>query len=258
MDLTRVYWIQKAVGTGILKFAWNKSNVIFRHCAALVIENWANINYALHNACKWKLTRLINLHKGRPWLMFARSIRRVVFRSHDKSQCAALLKTTMGKAHGALSYQYFSMFFFLAEYWKQPQFFPQALIYLVIALVVVGACGGQSSVILGTNCHVRIRAWEKEGRDNAAAWGVHSRKAFHPNFFFFFFFGKSIVACLAQPLFPRTFSKITCSCAPVTSGHYLDLEIIIVKFRWTILQQHVKFASCVTIKVRDRRHGVLQ
>lgn len=44
--------------------------------------------------------------------MFARSIRRVVFRGHDKSQCAALLKTTMGKAHSALSYQYFSMFFF--------------------------------------------------------------------------------------------------------------------------------------------------
>lgn len=50
---------------------------------------------------------------------------------------------------------------FSAEYWKQPQFFPQALIYLVIASVVVGACGGQSSVMLGTNRHVRMRSLRK-------------------------------------------------------------------------------------------------
>lgn len=46
---------------------------------------------------------------------------------------------------------------------------------------------------------------------------VYPREALHPNFSFFLF-GKSIVACSAQPLFPRTFSGITCSRVPVTSG----------------------------------------
>jgi len=74
-------------------------------------------------------------------------------------------------------------------------------------------------------------------------------EAFHPNFSFTLFLGKFTVACSAQPLFPRTFSGIACSRAPVTSGGSLDLEIIIAKFRQTILQRHVKLASYVIIKV---------
>jgi len=68
-----------------------------------------------------------------------------------------------------------------------------------------------------------------------------------------FFFGKFIVACSAQPLFPRTFSGITCSRAPVISGGCLDLEIIIAKFRQTILQACQACPLCNHQSTRDRR-----
>lgn len=93
-------------------------------------------------------------------------------------------------------------------------------------------------------------AWEKEGRDNAAARGVLSR-SFSTLIFFYFFGGEGKVhSCMLDETAISTNFLRNYLLAPVTSGRCLDLEIITVKFRRTILQQRVKLTSCVTIKVR--------
>lgn len=141
------------------------------------------------------------------------------------SRCAALLETSGGRWESVTcvcvvsthtvtitSHIYARVCFFFAEYWKQPRFFPQALIYFAMALVVVGPCvcvwWSDFRNARRTGRHVRMQGLtEKKKR---AITHSRVRHIYTPGeaslkclfFFLSLSFGNFALACPAQPLFP--------------------------------------------------------
>lgn len=119
--------------------------------------------------------------------MFAMSIRHVVFRGHDKSRCAALLKTTTGKVHGARPVTAFLYGFFFFR-------------GIVEAATILSASFNSSRDSLsGCWCvwwsefrnarHQPLCADTKSEKKKGAItrlYEVYSREASHPNFSFVF------------------------------------------------------------------------